>query len=74
MKLKAFEALIIKHPRDLVELAGQEFIKEEDSILIKGPITILATDQDQAKVLAGREIPQEEMKSISRIEVLVRNF
>lgn len=67
-KMKPFLFCIIKHPtpKQVEEGVGSFLIHKLD--------LILARDEAQAQVLAGRHIKEEDMGASDRIEVVVRPF
>jgi len=46
----------------------------EEAEIVTEPTTVLADDQEQASLLAGRSIPEEYMAKIKRLTVVVRPF
>lgn len=66
-KMKPYQFCIIKHPTKKEEDAGTGAF-----ILKTG--TLLARDDSQAHVFAGRYIKEEDMGASDRIEVVVRPF
>jgi len=67
-KMKPYLFCIIKHPTTK---------QAEDGIgafLVHKMDILLARDEDQAHVLAGRHIKEEDMGATDRIEVVVRPF
>ena len=46
----------------------------EDSRIVVEPSTVLAKNDEQAQMLAARSIPDEHMKKIDRLVVVVRPF
>lgn len=63
-----FQFAIIKKPTQKeVEFGAQEE-------LLVPPTPILAKDQNTATLLAARQIPEEQMPYLDRIEVVVRPF
>lgn len=73
MKLKAYNAIALLHPKEQLEVAEKNR-EEDNTVLVMKPIVVLATNEEQARVIAGREIPEEHMRYMHRIEVLVRPF
>ena len=66
--MKIFEFAVILHPTDEERKAGK-------SSLLVVPITpVLAVDEKQAGMLAGRAIPTEHLDKLNRMEVAVRPF
>lgn len=66
--VKLFEFAIIKHP------TAKEAEEGKQSTLIIPPRAVLAPNDKAAAMLAGREIPAEELAHIDRLEVAVRPF
>lgn len=64
-----FQYAVISQPKQ--DANGN--VTEEAKIVIE-PKTVLATDQTQATLLAGREIPEEELENLDRLQVVVRPF
>jgi hypothetical protein len=69
MALKLFEYAIIQQP--LKDKGGK--VVEDGSILV-GVNTVLARDVAHAQMIAAREVPDEAMEDIERLEVVVRPF
>ena len=46
----------------------------EDAELVTGPSHVLARDDAQAQLVAGRSIPKDYMAKIDRLTVVVRPF
>jgi hypothetical protein len=46
----------------------------EEGRLIVQPTTVLAADENQATLLAGRSIPDEYMDKLDRLTLAVRPF
>lgn len=73
MKLQAFYVIALLHPQDQAKVYSAD-TEEENTELVAGPLTILAADEDHARVLAGRQIDVKYLKYMHRIEVVVRPF
>jgi hypothetical protein len=58
----------------LQEKLDKEGNVAEPGQIIVPPTTILASDSDQASMIAARKIPEEFMEQINRISVAVRPF
>lgn len=69
MALKLFEYAVILQP--LQNKDGK--IVEEGQILV-GVKTVLAKDDTQVQLIASREIPEESMSDLDRLQVVVRPF
>ncbi len=69
MKLKLFEYAMLLHPE--IDQEGKEKGKTE---MLKSPSTALAKDDKQVGILAAREIPQEHLEHLERVEIIVRPF
>ena len=67
-KSRLFEYAILLHP-----LAGRDE-KQYPSELLVGPVTVLATDESKALILAAREIPAEYLERLDEVEIAVRPF
>lgn len=64
-KLKLFEVAMILHPAE----------ETTDKSKMIGEIKrMLAADEKQVAMLAAREIPEEYLSDLDRVEVLVRPF
>lgn len=63
--MKLFEYAIIFNPKDS---------KKEKTQLLKSVSTVLATTQNNATILASREIPKEYLDRLDEVEVAVRPF
>lgn len=66
--MKLFQYAIIKHPTDKEKENGKS------SRLVVEVTTVLAENDKQATLMAGRAIPEAELKDIDRLEVAVRPF
>jgi len=64
-QVKLFQYAIILHP---------EKKSSDKSKLIVGLKDVLAKDQAQASIMAARDIPEEHLENLDRIEVLIRPF
>lgn len=70
MKLKPFQIITLLHPKDVYKDSEQE----EDTVVLSDMELVMATDDRQAGVLAARKIPENQIKNLSRIEIIVRPF
>lgn len=66
--MKIFEFAIVYHPVKRERDQGQQ------SRIIVGPKCVLAQDEKSAALLAGREIPEDMIAHLDRLEVAVRPF
>ena len=66
--MKLFQYAVIKHPTDKDKGEGKT------SELVVEVQTVLAENDKQATLMAGRSIPEEHLKDIDRLEVAVRCF
>lgn len=67
--MQVFEYVIVKNEkRD-----DHDNIVEKAEILA-GPTTVLALTQEQATLLAGREIKEDDLEDLERITLAVRPF
>lgn len=66
MKMKLFEYALLLHPKEKDE--------KGKTTILKSPSTILAKDEKQAGMMIAREIPQEHMDDLERIDIIVRPF
>jgi hypothetical protein len=69
MGLKLFEYAIIQQPKK--DTHGK--IIEQGGILV-GVSTILAQDETHVQMVAAREVPEDAMDELDRLEVVVRPF
>ena len=69
MKLRLFEYAILLHPE--TDEDGKELGK---TTLLKPLSSILAKDEKQVGVLAAREISEEHVEHLERVEIVVRPF
>jgi hypothetical protein len=67
--LKVFEYVVIKQPK----LDKDGDVTEEGELVVS-LTTVLAEDQAKATLLAGRAIPEGEIKNLDRLTVAVRPF
>lgn len=77
MRLRPFTAIALLHPKNQVEVVGAKDFgerEEDQTSLIAGPTVLLAADENQAKALAGRIIPEAMLNKSARIEILVHPF
>ena len=68
-KSKLFQYAILLHP--LAEKADETPAPSE---LLVGPVTVLATSEEKALILAAREIPSGYLKRLDEVEIAVRPF
>jgi hypothetical protein len=66
--MKIFEYAVILHPTEDEKKAGQQ------SQLLVDVKRVLARDQAAAFILASRDIPEEHLEKLDRMEVAVRPF
>lgn len=69
MKLRLFEYIVLLHPE--TDKDGKELGKTK---LLKDVSRLLAKDEKQVGVLAAREIPEENVDHLDRVEIVVRPF
>lgn len=69
MKLSLFEYAVLLHPD--TDKDGKPVGK---STILKQPTQLLAKDAQQVGMLAAREIPNEHLEHLDRVEVVVRPF
>lgn len=69
MDLKLYEYAVILQPKE--DKDGDVI---EDGKLIVEPTTVLAADDAQASLIAGRAIPEEHMDKLDRLTLAVRPF
>lgn len=68
-KKNPFWVVLIYHERVV-----KEGIEDFNSKLVRDAYVVLATDQNQAQLLASREIPKELVEHLDDIEVIVTPF
>ena len=68
-KSRIFEYAIIQHPEPENDNA-----KQPPSVLIQAPTCVLASDQQQATILAAREIPDDLLDKLDEVEIAIRPF
>ena len=66
--MKLFQFAVLLHPSEEEKKAGKQ------SQIIVEVRTVLAQDQNAAVIQAARQIPEEYMDRLSRLEVAVRPF
>lgn len=66
--MKVFEYVILAHPTE------KEAEEGKTSEIIVGIKAVLAPSEQGAAMLAGRDIPDEWISKIDRVEVAVRAF
>jgi hypothetical protein len=69
MEVQLFQYAVILQPK-----RDKDGELTEDGRVIVEPTTVLAKDQKQAELLAGRAIPDEQIKNLERLVVVVRPF
>jgi hypothetical protein len=69
MKLRPFEYLMLLHPA--TDKDGKEVGRTE---ILKQPKFLLAKDEKQVGTMAAREIPEEHIDNLDRVEIIVRPF
>ena len=69
MKLKLFEYVVLVHPE--IDKDGKDIGKTS---IVKDPFRVLAKDEQQVGMLAAREVPQEHIEHLERVEIIVRPF
>lgn len=67
--LKLYEYAVILQPK--LDKDGE--VSEEGKLVVE-PTTVLADDESQAQLLAGRAIPEEFMDRLERLTLAVRPF
>lgn len=69
VELKLYEYAVVKQP--LFDKNGKQ--KEKGEVIV--PITsVLAADDGQANLIAGRAIPEDQMGDLERLTLVVRPF
>lgn len=69
MTVRLYEFAVILQPK----LDKDGDVVEEGKIVVD-PQTILARDEAQAQLIAGRKIPEDQMANLDRLTVVVRPF
>lgn len=70
--MKLFEFAVIYTPNNTKEQIDAGITAPPELIV---PITsVLAKDEDQAKMLAARKIPESHMDKLDRVQIAVRPF
>lgn len=69
MDLKLYEYAVILQPKE--DKDGQ--VVDEGQLIVK-PTTVLAADDAQASLIAGRAIPEQHMDKLDRLTLAVRPF
>lgn len=69
MKLKLFEYAMLLHPE--LDKDSKEMGK---TTVLKSPAVLLAKDDKQVGILAARDIPEEHISHLERVEIIVRPF
>ena len=72
-KSKLYEYAIIHHPRPKKTKEGEDSSPVR-SVLVKNPTTTLATDDKEVAILAARQIPEDLLNELDRVEIVVRPF
>jgi len=67
-KLRPFQYLVIKHPKD------DDSQNEDSVVLIESQKPFLATNQEMAMLKVARFLPEEHVADLDRIEFFVRPF
>lgn len=69
MKLNLFEYVVLWHP-------NEKQMKEDGSrsILITGPKSVMASSQEEVRMQAAMDIPEEYKKFLHQVEIGVRPF
>lgn len=67
-KPKLFQIALVLHP------TKEEAEKGVKSSIILQPKTIIAMDEKQAAIIAGREIPEELLSKLDQVDIAVRPF
>lgn len=69
MKLKLFEYVMLLHP-----LTNKEGKADNKTTILKDVTRVLAADEKQVGILAARNIPEDQIENLDRVEVIVRPF
>lgn len=69
MELQIYEYAVILQPKE--DKDGE--VVEEGKLIVE-PTTVLAADETQATLLAGRAIPEEFIDRLDRLTLAVRPF
>lgn len=78
MRGKLFEFAVLYHPRinaqkALESLADTEIEVARSTVLVQ-PKAAVADSEDEIRILAAREIPEEYASKVDQLEILVRPF
>jgi hypothetical protein len=69
-KGKLYTYAVLYHPKVMKDAAGNE-IQEKSSILVS-PTTIIATSDEEIKIVASRSIPETHLDKLEQTEIVVR--
>jgi len=72
-KSKLFEYVIIHHPKETLNLAGNDITKPS-TLITKEVQQVLATSDKQAGIHAARAIPDEFVDKLEEVEIAIRPF
>jgi len=72
VKKTIFEYAILYTPPERVDAQGNEV--PQSTVLVQDVTRLMARDATEATLLAAREIPNEYLSQMDRIEVAVRPF
>ncbi len=71
-KGKLFEYAILYHPGQTK--ADRDAGQDTKSVILKPPTTVIAGDETAVRTIAAREIPQDYLDKLDKVEVVVRPF
>ena len=71
-KSRLFEYIILYHPKDKKDKDGNDIT--EKTKLVKGQSSYLGKDEKEVGMIAAREIPDEYLNDLERVEIVVRPF
>lgn len=69
---KLFEYAVIHHPKAKKDVAGNE--EPVKSKIITDVTRVLAVNDKEVGILAGRSIPEEFLDKLEQVEIVVRPF
>lgn len=78
MKGQLFQYAILYHPKlaasKVIEGLGAGEIETKKSELLQEPKSVVAESEDEVRMLASRDIPEQYTEKLDQVEVLVRPF
>ena len=71
-KSKLFEYIILYHPKDKKDKDGNDIT--EKTKLVRASKSFLGKDEREVSMVAAREIPDEYLDDLERVEIVIRPF